>query len=206
MSTILPEKPKFENAPSGSHLAICYGVIDLGTQLFKSQQWGDETANGILLQFELPHEVMQDGRPFMINKKLKLKAGKNSGYRKFIEAWRGIPFSDADFGKFDTAKVLGKAASLSVTHDVSDKGTFANISAIMQPMKGISIPAPVNNLVHFTFDNFNQEIYDSLSDWLKAMIALSPEYQELKGVPQNDPHTPSESDYGAPLPDTEIPF
>lgn len=204
MTTILPAKQQFENAPAGSHLGICYGVIDLGTQLFKSQQFGDEACPGILFQFELPHELTQDGRPFSVSKTLKLKSGKKAAYRVFMESWRGVPFNDSDFGSFDAARVLGKAASLGITHETSERGTFSKISTVMPPMKGLAIPQPTNKLIHFTFDDFKQDVYDGLSDWLKAKIALSREYQQMKGVPQND--VPTEDSYGARLPDDEVPF
>lgn len=205
MSTILPAKQQFENAPAGSHLGICYAVVDLGTQKFKSQMYGDEVCPGILFMYEIPYEKMQDGRPFAINQRLKLKSGKNATYRKFLESWRGVPFADTDFGTFDAKRVLGKPAMLQIKHETSEKGTYANISTIMQPMKGTTIPEIQNELLHFTFDQFEQAIYDKLPEWVRALIALSPEYQEIKGVGKNLP--PSDTANGAPQQlDDEIPF
>src|SRR6185369_10438591 len=61
-----PTESNFTPVPAGTHLGICYRVIDLGTQ---STNFNGETklAHKVLVSWEIPDEKMDDGRPFTIS-------------------------------------------------------------------------------------------------------------------------------------------
>lgn len=207
MSTVMPaeNKSEFELTPAGSHLAICYRVIDLGTQQHSFQ--GDISHKPtIMLGFELCHEAMTDGRPFSVQQRFVLSSHKKSKLRAFLEAWRGVPFTDAEFGKFDVANLIGKPCLLGVVHNVKADTTYANINSVMRITKGMEVPVMKNESLHFTFDNFNQEVFNKLSEGLQAVIAKSPEYQELKGGTNLEKSIPQADSGVSILPDDEIPF
>jgi hypothetical protein len=43
--------------------------------------------------------------------------------------------------------------------------------------KGLTVPEQVNESVFFSLDEFDQAVFDSLSDGYKKLIMASPEYQ-----------------------------
>lgn len=184
---VLPEKNEFELTPAGTHIATCYRVVDLGTQLivFKNET---KKQHKIMLSWELTDEKMTDGRPFSIHKHYTLSSNEKASLRKDLQAWRGLPFSDEDFGRFDIGVLIGKACLIGIVHESKDGSTYANISSIMKLPKGTVAPSLVNPPVYFSLNDFKQEVYDVLSEGIKAKIAKSPEYQTIKGADKTDPN------------------
>lgn len=208
MGTVLPQEPKGEYtpAPGGSHIAICYGVIDLGTQAFT---WQGETKINpqIALFFELVNELMENGKPYTISAIMTMSSHKKSKLRAFLESWRGVSFTDADFGKFDVAKLLGVGCMLNVTQETKDNKIKSKITTIMRLPKGTTVEAPINNKIHFTLDAFTQADYDSLSDYWKTTIAKSPEYQQIKGIGiRHEQDVTGHLDASPPYGEDEVPF
>ena len=119
-----PNESNFMPVPAGTHLGICYRVIDLGTQstTFKGEQ---KQAHKVLISWEIPEEKMEDGRPFMISQSYTWSMHEKSNLRKALEAWRGMAFTERDFGPngFDIKNVLGKACTLSIVHTSKDGST-----------------------------------------------------------------------------------
>lgn len=194
----------FELPPEGSHLAVCYRVIDLGTQ---KQDWQGQTKlyRKVLLSWELPQEKMEDGRPFAISQRYTLSSSEKAKLRKDLEAWRGKKFTPEDFGPngFDIKNVLGKGCLLGIVHNQKDDKTYANIAAIMSLPKGTANGAqPQNELLYLSLDpnRFDRSIFEKLTDNLRETISSSPEYRELMGgPPPHEPPTTHEFD-------DEIPF
>ena len=56
----LPDATDFELTPAGSHVAVCYRIVDLGTQLI---EYNGETKkqHKIMVGWELSNEFMQTG-------------------------------------------------------------------------------------------------------------------------------------------------
>lgn len=183
MSTIMPleSKSTYTPAPGGSHIAVCYGIVDLGTQAFT---WQGETKINpqIALFFELSDEMMENEKPYTISAIMTMSSHKKSKLRGFLESWRGLPFSDSDFGKFDISQLIGIGCMLNVTQEKKDDKTKSKINGVMRLPKSTTTPPLVNERIHFTLDDFSQNIYDKLSDFWKELIAKSPEYKQIKGV------------------------
>lgn len=209
MSILLPAKTDadFELPPADTHLAVCYRVLDLGTQLVE-YNGQSKKQHKIMLSWELSEAFMTQGKneglPFSIHKRYTFSSSEKSTLRKDLESWRGVPFTDEDFGKFDLGVLLGKGCLLGVVHTERNGKTYANISSIMRVPKSMTIKPPVNPTVYFDLSDFNQGIYDSLSDSLKATIALSPEYQALKGNNQTPPNV--SDDWHDDIPNESVPF
>lgn len=191
----------FTPPPAGTHLAICYRVIDLGTQdvLFQGQQ---KQQHKVMLSWELPDERMDDGQPFSIHKRYTWSSSEKSTLRQHLEAWRGIPFKDSDFGPggFDIRNIIGKPCLLSVIHDNKDGKIYANVASVAKPMKNTVAPSLTNPTVFFSLEEFDAKTYDGLSQGLKDAISRSPEFQAL-GKPKPPP-----SDHLPPDLDDDIPF
>jgi hypothetical protein len=206
MTTILPPENKgnYTPAPAGSHVAMCYGVVDCGTQAFT---WQGETKINpqIALFFELSNELMENGKPYTISIIMTMSSHKKAKLRSFLEAWRGLAFTDAEFGKFNISQLIGIQAMLNIVHTTKDDGSVkAKINGVMRVPKGTPTASVINERLHFTFDDFSQSTYDKLTDFWKDMIAKSPEYKQAKGIG----HTHEEDVTGhleAPM-DEEVPF
>jgi len=188
----------FEQAPIGSHIARCIKVIDIGTQ--KGEWQGKATfKRQVVIAWELPTELMTEGehagKPFSVSKFYTASLGEKANLRKDLANWRGREFTEQELMGFDSKNIIGKACMVSVT--LSEKGK-ARVSGVMAVPKGVPVPEQVNPSVFFSLEEFDQKVFDSLSDGFKKMIEVSPEYQALK-------NTGSGSGFGGDFED-DIPF
>lgn len=209
-----PSDNQFELPPAGTHLAACYRIIDLGTQE-SSYNGQAKRQHKILISWELPDERMTDGRPFTISQRYTWSAHEKSALRRDLESWRGVPFTDADFGPggFDIKNILGKSCLLNIVHSPGDK-TYANIASISRLMKGMTPKPPVNETVYMWLDqaHWSAEVFHKLGQGLQGTIMKSPEYIALMNS-SDTPDNAAEADdrtlpYRKPLEafDDPIPF
>lgn len=207
----LPENSGADYAPTpmGQHTAILTRLIDLGTQPGSSKY--PDPKRKVLFGWEIPEhriEFERDGEkvsgPVMHFERWTLSSGQKSIMRQRLEAWRGVPFSDADFGNFDLQTLLGVPALMQITHDPKDGTVYANLTAIMKlpGVKRESWPQPEGELIYVSLEQgeFDRTAFDKLSDRLKEKISTSPEYRSLMGetLPDMPPAEPELED--------EIPF
>ena len=174
------ETTDFVPPPAGTHLAVCYRFIDLGTQEteFNGQK---KHQRKVLVGWELPDEMMEDGKPFIIQKRYTWSMSEKANLRADLESWRGKSFEDKDFGPggFNIKNVLGKPCVLTIVHDTKNGKTYANIAAVGKPMKGMTAPEPTNPVTYFSLEDYSESVYAGLSEGLKGVIAKSPEYQKI---------------------------
>ena len=170
----------FELAPEGMHLARCIKVIDLGTQ---EQKWKDQVKHNrqVLVMFELPKVMIDvDGeqRPQSISKKYTLSFNAKANFRKDMETWFGR-FSDKQIAEskgFDPSKLVGRPAAINIAH--SDDKKYANIKSITGVMEGLTVPDQINPSVLFDLDDFDYDVWDTLSEKMKDWIGKSPECEK----------------------------
>lgn len=202
----------FELPPEGSHIAVCYRVIDLGKQ--RTEYQGKVShKHKILISWEFPEALMEDGRPFTIGKSYTYSSDPKANLRKDLESWRGKPFSDDELGVFDIFRLVGVGCMIGVAHRDTDRGTFANVTALLRLPKGIQAPTPANTPVCFSLADrpFSSVVFGMLSERLRDTIKNSPEYKAaIEGRDPNEveePPTPNGlSDYGGRDLDDDIPF
>jgi hypothetical protein len=172
--------------PEGTHPALLYRLIDLGTQIttYKGEQ---KIAHQILLGWELKGDetIMEDGRPMSMHKRYTWSMHEKASLRKALEAWRGAKFQEKDFGPggFDTRNLIGKSCLLSIVHEEKGDKTYANIVSVSKLPKGMTAGSLINDAVYLWLspEGFDKAVFEKLSDSLKATIAKSPEYQDLIG-------------------------
>ena len=163
----------FEQAPPGSHIARCIRIIDIGTQ--QGEYEGRATsARQCLLFWETPNALMEDGQPFIIGKFYTSSLGKKANLRKDLANWRGRDFTEDELKGFEAKNILGAPCMLSVTAKPTGK---SGVSGVMALPKGVQCPPQVNKSQFFSLDHFDQEVFDSLSDYFKQKIQQSPEYK-----------------------------
>lgn len=192
MPILMPEQKSFENAPAGSHIATCFQVIDLGSQIspFADEKGEHKINRKVRFAWELPNALMSDGRPFTIGKEYNFSSNEKSNLVADINAWRGKPFTPAEFGAFDIEKLIGKSCFLQVTEATSKQGKlYAKVNAIMALPSGQQSTALINKPTAFSLSTFDKATFESLPDYWRNMIASSPEYKSIAGNDggQNEP-------------------
>lgn len=200
-----PNEIEFELPPAGTHLALCYRVIDLGTQT--GTYMGKPKVNHkILLSWELPDEKMKDGRPFTISQRYTWSMSEKAILRKHLEGWRGLSFTDADFGPagFNIKNVIGKGCVLTITHDTKGEKTYANITGVGKMMRGMAAPKLVNPTAYLWLTSacWDADVFNALGQNLQGVIMQSPEYRELMNNYDTEP-PPSDAHED---PSDDIPF
>jgi hypothetical protein len=200
----------FTPCPAGNHVAVCYAVLDLGTQHSDAFTWEgksipESTRPQVMLMWEIPAETVEvDGekKPAVISKFYNAFFNDKATLRQHLESWRGRQFTEEELCGFNIMNVLGKGCMINVVHDAKGKAKITSVSALP---KGMVAPKPTNPLVTIDMDDFNQVSFDSLSEGIQNIIKKSPEWQALNQpaqgfrdkTPDNEP-----PDFG----DDDIPF
>jgi hypothetical protein len=99
--------------------------------------------------------------------------------------------------------LIGKACMVSLI--LSDRGK-AKINAVMALPKGTQVPAQVNPSLNFSLDEFNQAVFDGLSDGYKKLITASPEYAKLKNPHPQEERQRQPVSSGFDDMDDDVPF
>jgi hypothetical protein len=173
----------FQQAPAGSHVARCIRLIDLGTQTNEYQGQVNHKSQ-VLVSWELCHELYEYedenkqrvSKPFLVSAFYTNSLGEKANLRKDLISWRGRDFSKDELEKFDLQSILGAPCIVSVV--LNEKGK-AKVEGVLKLTKGTEAPAAVNKPYAFWLDEFDKNVFDALSDGIKAIIEKSPEYQEL---------------------------
>lgn len=196
-----PAKGDFEKAPAGTHVAVCFRIIDLGTQ-HEEYQGEEHVRSKVLISWELPGETMADGRPFAVSRFYTNSLHEKSALRKDLEAWRGRAFTEAELQGFDLAKVLGVPCLVAVTHTESGR---EKVTAVLALPKGTPAPKPSNPLQTFFLDEWDDAVWETIPKGIQAIIKASDEYKALKG-PEDAPTSDWPPEHPDDDPDERPPF
>lgn len=194
--------PKRDPVSAGTHSAVCYGIVDLGTQ--ESEQYGPKHKLAIL--WEIPDERIEikgQSLPRGISKWYTASLNEKANLRKDLESWRGRQFTSAELAGWDIAGILGKSCLLNVIHQETPRGTFANIAGVMPLPKGMPPKQPENSVTHFSIQDAVEiakatgqrdvQWPSNLPQLLLDVCSKSQEYQALvtgKAPAKNDPVAP----------------
>lgn len=169
-----------EPLSTGTKLARCIGLIDLGTQ--NDEYEGKvNVARKVRIVWELPSDTHGDGVPFVIGKNYTLSLGDKATLRKDLVAWRnGTEFTEQDLDGFDLRAILGKGCFLSVGQNRNKK---AVVNSVMALSKGIPLPEQHHPMQYLSFDDpasIDLKLIDAQPDFIKSMIRRSPEFEPHK--------------------------
>lgn len=170
---------EFEQPPVGTHIAICTKVIDIGTQ--KGEYQGKTNfKRQVIIGWELPNELMTvgdyAGKPFTVSRFYTSSLSEKANLRADLVNWRGREFTEQELQGFESRDILGKPCMLSIV--LNDKNK-AKVKGVIALPRGSAVPPQVNPSVYFSLEEFDQDVFDSLSDGIKNIIMLSPEYKNL---------------------------
>jgi len=175
--------------PAGVHHAVCYAVIDLGTQDPGNPQF--RASRKVMILWELPHETIdtQDGpKPRIISSEYTASIGKKATLRSVLESWRGKPFTADELKGFDVAKLIGVPCMLSVIHSANAKGkVFAKIASISGMPKGIACPVQYHKTVTYEVEQGRNDTFNLLPKWVKDKIEKC---REWTGYPESPTPSP----------------
>lgn len=167
----------YKPAPAGNHVAICTGVIDLGTQ---EKIWEGKSSwvPTIRLLWELTDELREDGKPFTLTRDFTLSLHERSALRAFLQGWRGKAFTDEELQGFDVAKLLEVPCMLNVVHVPGKDGrTFANVTAATPLPKRITAPQPQGDVIYYNMDEGAPS--ESIPEWIRKKILQSKEFRDV---------------------------
>lgn len=181
----------FENSTStftppdaGTYTAVMRAMIDLGTQssTFEGEA---KSARKIMLKFEITDSDNRrsDGTAHTVSKRFTASLHERAALRKFLEAWRGRPFTPEELKGFDLAKLLGLPCLLGIVHQERDGKTFAGISSCMKLPKGMTAPPASEALEHWDMSGSvppDWTVFAALPKRLQETIEASPEFARLQ--------------------------
>lgn len=152
------------------YLARLVSIVDIGIH---DGNYGAK--HQCVFTWELPTEIGEDGRPYVISRFYTLSLNEKANMRKDIESMKGkIPvekLEDPAFVDSMFAKLLGTPCQLSISQYKNKEGYQRNgIEGVGKAMKGAEIPAAINDLVLFDLENFNQKVYSDLPEWLRNKV------------------------------------
>jgi len=163
----------FKQPPTGTHVARCVRMIDLGTQ-HGEYQGQPNVRNQVLITWELPTELMDDGKPYIVSHFYTNSLNEKATLRAHLEAWRGRQFTDAEMKKFDLMNILGKPCM--VTLIANEKGKV-KVSAVAALPKGIEVKPQVNPSSAFWIEEWDQAAFDAMPKGIREIIEKSDEFK-----------------------------
>lgn len=207
----------FEPVAEGMHDAICYAVIDIGTQF---SEMFSSFSHKIMIGWELPNDridMEKDGEqrnlPRVVSNQYSLSLHEKSGLRKDLISWRGRNFTHEEEAGFDISKLLSVNCQLQIIHKEKKKGgVFAKVNMVLPPKTGK--PAKVeteNDLIYYSIEDHGKIIPDTVYPWVRDMIENSEEFKETMTIAERAKkiaQDPPLSVYEGNIPDDEeeIPF
>ncbi len=176
----------FIQVEPGTYVARCYSMIEIGTveTEFNGEKKKSRQVN---ITWELPTETAvfkeENGpEPFVVSKTYNLSMHEKSTLRKDLESWRGQGFTEAEAKHFDITKLLGKPCILSIIHEFGKTDPtkkYVRISSISKLMKGQECPPQINQTRLLSFENWDENLFKALPEWLQDKIKSSEEYSSL---------------------------
>lgn len=171
MPLVVP-KPKaseveYEMPEAGTYPARCISIVDLGEQT-TNYNGEEKTARKVRFAWELVGELDSRGRPFVVSKRYTLSLHEKAALRKDLENWRGKGFTEAELAAFDLEALIKAPAILTIQHRAVGDKTYANVTAVARPMKGMTIPNAESDTLLFSLDDPHN--LDAVPAWLQNQI------------------------------------
>lgn len=183
----MEDSANFQQVKPGMYVARCVSMIELGT-IEEEYKGVKKKQRKVIIRWELPTEktVFNPERgeePFSVAKTYTISMHPDSNLRKDLESWRGVGFTEEQAEAFDITALLGVPCMLNIIQKPSKSNPgrhYTTISSINKVIKGMEVPAQINPTKMLSFNNFNWELFESLSDYTKDKIKSSEEFQAMQ--------------------------
>jgi len=195
-----------EPIEAGLYQAVCYAVIDIGTQY--NERFNKYNRKCVII-WELPDvriEIDRDGDklnlPRARSKRYTISLHEKSNLYQDLVSWRGKNFTGEELAGFDLFNIAGKNCMLNIVNEQKGDRTYDKISGVAKLMKNLEPKDPENPVVTYSISDHGTNIPENVPDWVKHEIKQSEEWKRLteKSAPDNPPATDET------IPDDEIPF
>lgn len=176
----------FQKVEPGTYVARCYSMVEIGT--VETEFNGEKKiAKQVNITWELPEElaVFKEEKglePFVVSKTYTLSMHEKATLRKDLESWRGKAYTNDEVKRFDITKLLGQPCLLNIVHETSKTDpskVYVKVASVNKLMKGQEVAEQINPTRLLSFDKFDWNVFENLSDWLKDKIKSSEEYKLL---------------------------
>lgn len=171
---------------AGTYPAVCIGIVDLGEQyseMFKKY------SDNLLIIWEIPSQTIEiDGedKPRWLSKDFAASLHEKSGLHKMLVSWRGKAFTEKEltedengFMQFSVLDMLGTGCFLQVIVEEKDSGSYNRITSVISLPAGMAPPTTETPLIAFDMDAWDDEVFNSLPEWIQDRIKKSTQYQKL---------------------------
>lgn len=176
-----------EPIEEGSYPARIYQIIHIGT----IAGFQGTMQNKARITFELPTELKvfneeKGEQPRVISQDYTLSFHEKATLTKVINACdpKALKIDDDGFiEEFDIEQLMGKTCLVNIIHKKGKEDKiYANVSSCMALPKGMICPPAINEPSVLNYDNWNEELFEKLPDFLKDKIKSSDEYKAMKGI------------------------
>jgi hypothetical protein len=191
---------------AGMYVARCTQMVQIGT-ITETIEGKEKSLHKVRLGFEFPTEQKvfkeENGeQPYFLSKEYTLSFHEKATLRIHLETWRSKKFTDEEAASFDITKLLGVPCTINVIHKVgkSNGKTYAEIGSISPLMKGTICPEAINPIQVLSYDDWNQELFESLPEFLRKKIESSVEFNSLPSdVKEHGVASGAVEEYGLPF-------
>ena len=171
----MTEGGTFTPAPEGTHGARLLQAIDLGTQ---NGIYGPK--RNLMVTFEQPSKLMEDGRPFTVTAWYTASLNKKGNLRGALTSWLGRELTGEEIQNFSWKIFSDTPCLVTITHKTNDSGeTRAKVQRITAVPEGMDVAPLVGELLIFDLENFDEAVFADIPEGIKAIIEKSPQHQAL---------------------------
>lgn len=188
----MPERSEKKLAPTGTHRAVLYKLINLGTL---NVEWDGEPkkSHKIRLGWELSDEEIEyekDGetikKPFVVDRKFTFSLGDNAHLTPIVEGMIGKPLFDKEKAEFDIETLLGMSCLITIVHDEYNGNKFAKVTNATLLPKGMEKPTQVNENLILDVRKMSREEIDELPEFIANDMKSSDEYRVRFEAPRSE--------------------
>lgn len=185
----MPEQKK-ELPPTGSHRAVLYKLINLGTL---TTEWNgqEKKQHKIRLYWELSDEKVtyeKDGetvsKPFSVGGKYTYSLFENSHLTPIVTGMLGTKLHEDEIPGFDIETLLGTPCLITVIHDEYNGNKFAKVSNVTVLPRGMEAPTQVNKTEILDVRKLSQQEIGELPEFIRKDMESSAEYHVRFNAPR----------------------
>lgn len=207
--------------PAGTFAAICYAVVDLGTQTVKAFK-GNESykARKVAICWEFPKLRIQvedeqgntKDLPRSRRQFFTFSLSEKSNLRNTLESWRGEGFTTEEMKKFNIFALVGITAFIQIIHQKNEDGNVNDkMNSILplpeemeQVLSGMENP-PLKYAYNRAAKRWPQ-FPENMPEYMRNMIFSSSEWEEQKRREGGDQTTTGGADVPAQQTTKKKPF
>jgi hypothetical protein len=159
----------FEALPVGMHIAVLYGIVDLGTQEVEFQ--GEHKIKRKMYMLFEPIKYPER----TVAKKYTLSNHKKASLMNDLNAWIG---SLGTSNNFNIYSLIGRTALLNLVNTEFNGKTYQKIANICPPIDGETKVKPQHEIIRYSIKShgFESDRFNGLPEWIKNQIECSHEY------------------------------